>query len=243
MHKPIEIVCHKGANEYAPENTYASTQLCLDWGMDYVEIDVNTSKDGVLYLLHGPEVDRTTNGHGCIHDLLAEEIDRLDAGRWFHPRFAGEHVPRLEPFLRWIKGKIKVFFDVKSGVELQSVIDLVYDVGLEHDCFFWFDTLLATTRFRQLDQRLPLKVNISRAEQVALVAEEFGANIVEVGLQSINQDLLDSCRKHSIQVMVNHLKKDPAAFRQILRWGVDLANVDHGDVFAQVAQEFYKDEF
>jgi glycerophosphoryl diester phosphodiesterase len=237
--KPVEIVCHKGANEYAPENTIASTQLCIDWGMDYVEIDVSASNDGVLYLMHGPDVDRTTNGHGCMCDLLSEDIDRLDAGSWFHPRFAGERVPRLEPFLHWVKGKIKVFFDVKAGVELQPIIDLVYDIGLEHECFFWFDTLLSTVRFRKIDQHLPLKVNISKAEHVAFVAKEFGANIIEAGLQSMSQELLDTCRKHGIKVMVNHLKKEPEAFCQILDWGVDMVNVDHGDLFAQIAKKFY----
>ncbi|MCB0067590.1 MAG: hypothetical protein KDD77_10585, partial [Caldilineaceae bacterium] len=48
--RTVEIVCHQGANEYAPPNTYAAAQICVDWGMDYVEIDVNTSKDGVLYV-------------------------------------------------------------------------------------------------------------------------------------------------------------------------------------------------
>jgi glycerophosphoryl diester phosphodiesterase len=98
--KPVEIVCHKGANEYAPENTIASTQLCIDWGMDYVEIDVSASKDGVLYLMHDPDVDRTTNGHGLLRDMLSEDIDCLDAGSWFDPSFTEERVPRLEPFLR-----------------------------------------------------------------------------------------------------------------------------------------------
>ena len=236
--KPIEIVCHKGANEYAPENTFVSTQLCIDWGMDFVEIDVSASKDGVLYLLHGPEVDRTTNGHGHLCDLLSEDIDRLDAGSWFHPQFAGERVPRLESFLHWVKGKIKVFFDVKAGVELQPLIDLVYDVGLEHECFFWFDILLSTVRFRKLDQHLPLKVNINKVKHVALVVEEFGADIVEIELQSISQKLLDTCREYELKIMVNHLRKEPEAFRQILNWGVDMVNVDHGDLFARVAREF-----
>ena len=51
MTRKVEIVCHRGANEYAPENTYPAAQLCIDWGMDYVEIDVNTSKDGVMYVV------------------------------------------------------------------------------------------------------------------------------------------------------------------------------------------------
>ena len=235
--KAIGIVCHKGANEYAPENTLASTRLCIDWGVDYVEIDVNTSKDGVLYLLHGPELGHTTNGSGLIHETPSEVIDRLDAGSWFAPDFAGERVPRLEPFLHSIKGKIKVFFDVKTGVDLQSVVDLVYDVGMEQECFFWFDTWLSTVKFREINQNLPLKINISKVEDVALVVEEFGANIVEVGLQSLNQELLDSCRAQGVKVMAIHLKKEPEAFRQILDWGVDMVNVDHGDLFVQIAKE------
>ena len=39
--RKVAIVCHQGANEYAPPNTVAAAQLCIDWGMDYVEIDVN----------------------------------------------------------------------------------------------------------------------------------------------------------------------------------------------------------
>ena len=236
--KSIEIVCHKGANEYAPENTIASTQLCIDWGMDYVEIDVSASKDGVLYVLHGPDVDRTTNGRGRLCDLLSHDVDRLDAGSWFAPCFSGERVPRLEPFLRWIKGKIKVFFDVKSSVEIRTVIDLVYALGLEQECFFWFDTLDSTAQFREIDRQLPLKVNIQRPSQAALAAEEFGANIVEVGLQNLNRKLLDACREYDLKVMVNHLKKDQEAFRQILDWQVDMVNVDHGDLFAQIAKEY-----
>ena len=94
----IKIVCHRGANQYAPENTVASARLCIDWAMDYLEIDVSTSKDGVLYVFHGPELEKTTNGTGLIFDHTAAELDRLDAGRWFSPKFAGEHIPRLEPF-------------------------------------------------------------------------------------------------------------------------------------------------
>jgi len=237
--KSLEIVCHKGANEYAPENTYASTQLCIDWGMDYVEIDVNTSKDGVLYLLHGPEIDKTTDGTGIIHELSSKQIDRLDAGSWFSPEFAGERVPRLEPFLRWVRGKIKVFFDVKAAADVQQVIELVYATGMEQDCFFWFDTLLSTVRFRKLDQNLPLKINIYKPEYVALAVEEFGATIVETGITSMSQAMLDACREHGVKLMINHLQKDPDAFRQILERGVDMVNVDHGDLFGQIAEGMY----
>ena len=79
------MVCHRGANDHAPENTYASAQPCIDRGVDYLEIDVNTSRDGVHYVFHGPDLARTTNGTGKIYEWESTDLDALDCGSWFHP--------------------------------------------------------------------------------------------------------------------------------------------------------------
>jgi glycerophosphoryl diester phosphodiesterase len=235
--KRIEIVCHKGANEYAPENTYAAAQRCLEWGVDYVEVDVNLSRDGVHYLLHGPSVEETTNGQGRLQDLTAAEIDRLDAGSWFDPKFADEQVPRLEPFLRWIKGKAKVFFDVKAA-RLEELIRLVYALDMQAECFFWFGNDGDALRFRQLAPDLALKINVETVADVARAHATFQANLVEVRLKDVTQALIDACRTRGLRVMVYHPRKQPEAFRQILRWGVDLVNLDHADLFQRVATEY-----
>jgi glycerophosphoryl diester phosphodiesterase len=233
---PIETVCHKGANEYAPENTYASAQRCLEWGMDYVEIDVNRSQDGIFYLLHGPQVDQTTNGRGRFDALSAAQIDQLDAGSWFGPQFAGEPVPRLEPFLRWIKGKAKLFLDVKVG-EPQAIIDLIYRTGLQHECFFWSSDDDWALRLRALDPHLQIKINVETVADVITAHEHFGANLVEVSLSDMSPALVEACRARSLKVMIYIPEKDPAGYRAALDWGVDLINLNHGDLFAQVATD------
>lgn len=232
----VEVVCHRGANEYAPENTRAAAQLCIDWGVAYVELDVRTSKDGVMYLLHDPWVNRTTNGKGFIFQLTSSQIDALDAGSWFDAKFAGEKVPRLEPYLRSIKGKIKVYFDVKSA-DLAKLIALVYDVGMEKDCFFWFDRPERAVQFRELNQELALKVNVSTVDDVRRAAEHYKANIVETGLRNMTPELIAACRERNLRIMVIETKKDPEAFRQIIERGADLVNLDHGDVFLKVERE------
>jgi glycerophosphoryl diester phosphodiesterase len=232
----VEVVCHRGANEYAPENTRAAAQLCIDWGVAYVEIDVRTSKDGVMYILHDPWVNRTTNGKGFIFQLTSAEIDKLDAGSWFDQKFAGEKVPQLAPYLRSIKGKIKVYFDVKAA-DLKQLIGLVYDVGMENDCFFWFDRKEKALEFRDLDQHLALKVNVGKVDDVVEAAERYRANIVETGLGNMSQELVDACRARNLRIMVLHTKKDLEAFRRIVKWQADMVNLDHGDVFLKVERE------
>lgn len=232
----VEVVCHRGANEYAPENTYASSQLCIDWGVDYIEIDVRSSKDGVLYLLHDPTVNRTTNGSGFLRGLASEQVDQLDAGGWFDPKFANQRVPRLDEYLRWVKGKAKIYFDVKDA-DLQQLIDLVYEVGLQHDCFFWFSSSKKAAEFRQLDAKLPLKINVSTPDDVRKAHQELGATIVELGLKNMNDEMLATCRELGVRAMILEMNKDEDKFRRVIESGADMVNLDHGDLFLKVQSE------
>lgn len=232
--RTVEIVCHRGANAYAPANTMAAARLCADWGMDYIEVDVNRSKDGVLYIFHGPELEYTTNGVGLFHDLTAAEIDQLDAGSWFDPHFAGERVPRLHEFLDWVKGKAKVFFDVKRA-DLPQLLALVETSGLQDKCFFWFGDDAQAQHFRRLAPHLALKVNARDAAEIHAACDRLDADIIEVDFERLNAEVVAACRARGVKIMVYHTENDPDAFRQMLAWGVDLINCDHGDVVARVA--------
>lgn len=232
--RSTEIVCHRGANQYAPENTYASAQICLDWGVDTVEVDVNTSADGVMYLFHGPLLEWTTDGAGFFHELTAEQIDQLDVGSWFDPAFAGQRAPRLEPFLRWIKGRAKLFLDVKHA-DLTALIDLIRRLGMVNDVFFWFWEAAQARTFRQLAPDLALKINASTVDEVIRAHEEYQAEIVEVEFEQMSQPILDACRERAIKLMVYQRTDDAGAYRQILDWGVDLINLNHADAFLALA--------
>jgi glycerophosphoryl diester phosphodiesterase len=237
--RPIEIVCHRMANEHAPENTFAAAQLCVDWGVDYVEADIWTSRDGVFYLMHDFTVDRTTNGTGYILALTSSEIDRLDAGSWFGPQFTGEKVPRLEDFLRWVKGQARVYLDVKFA-HPQQLIDLLYATGMAGDCFLWCRSADWMRIVRMLDPSLALKVNVRSVQDVIEAAERYQAQIVEVGLENMSRELIAACRERGLRIMVIQTRKDPEAFRQVLQWGADMINLEHADVFLDILKELGK---
>jgi glycerophosphoryl diester phosphodiesterase len=229
---PIEIVCHRGGNEHAPENTYAAAQLCIDWGVDYVEVDLWTSRDGVMYLMHDGMVDRTTDGSGHLMALTSGEIDRLDAGSWFDPQFAGERVPRFDEFLPWIKGKAGLFIDVKFA-HPQQLIDLLEATGMKDDCFFWSGSKEWMALAHILDPTLALKINVSTVGDVHEAYERYGARIIEVDPAKLTTPLQACCRQLGIKVMAYQSKKDVAAYRRILEAGADMINLNHADVFLQ----------
>jgi glycerophosphoryl diester phosphodiesterase len=234
--RTLEVVCHKGANQIAPENTFAAAQRCVDWGVDYVEIDVWTSRDGHCYLMHDGAVDRTTDGSGHLLALTSEEIGRLDAGSWFDLRFASERVPRLDEYLRWIRGKARVFVDVKFA-HPQHLIDLLHETGMADQCFLWSGSNQLMRLFHTLDPSIALKVNVSSAAEALEAQAELGAAIVEIGPEALGDELVDTCHDHGIRVMVNYMGADASRLRDILQWDIDMINTDNGDLCLVMAEE------
>ena len=68
---------HRGASEYAPENTLSSFYLGLLMGANGIETDVQKTKDGVLVLFHDDAVHRVSNGKGKVSELSLEELRKL----------------------------------------------------------------------------------------------------------------------------------------------------------------------
>src|SRR5919112_5435655 len=58
---PVLNIGHRGASAYAPEHTFASYDLALEQGADYIEIDLQMTADGVLVAMHDKTLDRTAD--------------------------------------------------------------------------------------------------------------------------------------------------------------------------------------
>jgi glycerophosphoryl diester phosphodiesterase len=114
-----------------PGNTLAGIRRAIEGKADVAEIDVRTTRDGVLVCIHDPEVNRTTNGKGKIADLTLSEVKKLDAGIKFDRRFEGERVPTLREVLTLAKGKIGVMLDLKESGEAyaKSIANSVREYG------------------------------------------------------------------------------------------------------------------
>ncbi len=103
----IKNIAHRGASAYAPEHTIAAYKLGQQLRGDYIEIDLQMTKDGHLVAMHDETVNRTTNGTGLVKEHTLEEIKQLNAGSFFnekHPSLAKKEfedakVPTLEEII------------------------------------------------------------------------------------------------------------------------------------------------
>ena len=110
------------------------------------------------------------------------------------PSSLAQGVPRLDTFLEWIKGKARVFIDVKFA-HPQHLIDLLHETGMADQCFLWSGSNQLMRLFHILDPSIALKVNVSSAAQALQAQADLGATIVEVGPDALCEELLDTCHE------------------------------------------------
>src|SRR4051794_35389357 len=73
---PVLNVGHRGASGHAPEHTFASYDLALQMGADYIEQDVQMTSDGVLVVMHDETLDRTTDCTGPVKARTLAEVEQ-----------------------------------------------------------------------------------------------------------------------------------------------------------------------
>ena len=55
------VIAHRGASGYLPEHTLAGYELAVKLGADFIEPDLQLTRDGVLIAMHDDTLQRTTN--------------------------------------------------------------------------------------------------------------------------------------------------------------------------------------
>lgn len=122
----LEIIAHRGASHEEPENTLSAMKRALDLKVDYIELDVHLSEDGVPVVIHDSTFCRTTNAEKGkeVRKTPLHEIKTLDAGAWFKGTDTEDKVPTLEEVLNLPLGNIKLMIEIKEDInqELSKAI-------------------------------------------------------------------------------------------------------------------------
>lgn len=144
LNQPHVNIGHRGASGYAPEHTFQSYDKSLyEMNADYLEIDLQMTKDGHLVAMHDETVDRTTNGTGRVEDYTLDELKQLDAGSWFNEEnpemqnaeYEGATVPTLDEIFQRYGTDANYYIETKTpdtypGME-EKLLDKLHQYGLD----------------------------------------------------------------------------------------------------------------
>lgn len=154
--REMELTAHRGASVDYPENTMSAFQGAKELGADWIELDVQQTKDKKIVVSHDSNLSRVTGVNKDIINLTYEEIEKLDAGSFFNKKFKDEKIPLLEEVVEFAKeNNIRLNIELKpTGLEKnfeQDVLDIINKYDFKDRCVITSQTYSVLEKVKKID--------------------------------------------------------------------------------------------
>lgn len=176
MKKDFIVYAHRGASEYAPENTLQSFYLGVQMGANGIETDVQKTKDGVLILFHDDTLERVTGAKGKVCDYTFDQLANLLVKRGDK----SDKIITLEEFLIKFGWKDLTFaIELKSSGVAKESIDLIKKYKVENKC------IITSFNFQNLKEAFDYAPRLRIGYLVQKIDSEVLEQIKEIKLTEI----------------------------------------------------------
>jgi glycerophosphoryl diester phosphodiesterase len=167
LREDVAITAHRGSSRAAPENTLSALRQAVADGADYAEIDVQTTRDGQVVLLHDRDFMRLAGDPRRVEDLTLAETGEIDVGGWFDPAFSGERIPTLAEAIDLVRGQLRLNIELKFNRPdpnlAAAVVEVVRQKGFERECVFTSLDLASLQEVERIDSGLTTGLVLTRA--------------------------------------------------------------------------------
>lgn len=228
----LSIIGHRGAMGYAPENTIESFRLAKEMEVDFLEFDVQMTKDGELIVMHDTKIDRTTNGIGEIKDMTLEEIKELDAGSWFGEQYSMSKVPTVREIFEEFGNSVNYYIETKAphnypGVE-EKLIELLNEYNLlekRGQVFLHSASKDSLKKMRELAPNTDMGLLFWYTQEADIEQSELEeikeyADVIIANHNQLTVEYVDKVKSagFSIHTYTVNEKED---FLRLVEWGID----------------------
>jgi glycerophosphoryl diester phosphodiesterase len=250
---------HRGGAALRPENTIEAFTYGLSFGADALELDIQTTREGEIVVIHDATVDRTTNGAGPVGSFTLDELRRLDAGYHFttdggqtYPfRGQGCAVPTLRAvFEQFPQTRINIDLKETTAEREEKLWRLIQEYAAEDRVLVASgDVHAGILRFRRLTEgRVATSASAPEIRNFVLAClfhtttmlrpayDALQVPDIWKGIRITSPRTINAAHHFGLDLHVWTID-DEATMRLLLDWGVDGLMSDRPDVLARVLSQ------
>lgn len=203
--RTLEITAHRGASVTYPENTMRAFQGAKELGADFIELDVQQTKDRKIIVSHDTNLLRVTGVNKDIIDMNYDEIKDLDAGSFFDKKYKDERIPLFKDVVKWAKeNNMKLNVELKpTGKEVEfekEVIDIIKEYQYEEYCVLTSQVYRVIENAKKYDKNIKTVYVMSLAVGDILLLDK--ADYFSVEASNVNKAIVKKVHNEGKQLYV-----------------------------------------
>jgi glycerophosphoryl diester phosphodiesterase len=189
----VAAIAHRGEHLHHPENTLSAYQAAIDAGADFIEVDVRTTSDGKLVMMHDGTVDSQTNGKGAVKDMTFAQIRALDVH--------GSQVPTFDEVLELARGKIGIYVDSKQ-VAASDMIAAVEKYGMQDKIVVYggYQYLKDVAALRPKIKIMPESVSVAVCKKLI---DEFHPKVIAFSGRDFTDEIIALAKEVKADIYVD----------------------------------------
>ena len=236
-HKLV-IIAHRGSHLKFPENTLAAYEEAIKEGADYVEIDLRTTKDGHLVIMHDESATRMTGKKGLIKDLNYTEIRDLKIKSTNKEDTTTYRIPDFKSVLNLCKGKINIYLDFKEA-DVEKTYRLIKEAGMQNNLVVYLNKEEQYGQWKKIAPGIPLMASLPENMNISQLNTLLDKRPVDIVDNAYNNETVNLMHKRKIAVWVDVQSNDegPDKWEQSLKQGVDGLQTNHPEKLIEYLEE------
>ncbi len=191
------IISHRGDHVVAPENSLQALDSALAHGVDYVEIDLRTSQDSVLYIMHDESVNRTTTGKGLLRRMSAFDLDTC------HLRNSRETIPRLSKYLEKCGRRTNIYLDFKDA-DVRQTLKMLDEYRMRNHILVYINSYTQYAEWRKWSPETPvilsLPGHIKDSLGMKAFLDKYPAEVLDGGHDEYEPAMVEYAESKGIRV-------------------------------------------
>ena len=198
----IKITAHRGASAIYPENTISAFKGAIDLKADYIELDVQQTKDRKIVVFHDKDLNRIANINKKIIDLNYDELKQIDIGSHFNEEYKDERIPLLSDVLELTKdSNILLNIELKiNGKEKnfeKQVINLLKQYNMLDRCVVASQNYESVKKIENLDNNIKTVYVTSKLDNDV---SSYNVDVLSLKYTIINPFLVDEIHQNNKEV-------------------------------------------
>ena len=205
----ILVCAHRSFHTNAPENSLQSIKNAIQAKIDIIEIDVRTTKDSVLVLMHDKDIDRITTGKGLIKNYTFSELQKFKLK--MKDSITEDNIPLLEDALKMAKGKVIVNLDLKA-VNYKQLYQMLKKYDMEKEVISYTGTVKEVNKMLSIDSIYAVMPLVKTKEEMLYYHQNTKSPLQHFTDESFTQENMEWIHKNNKIVFINTLWDEDDTF-------------------------------
>ena len=235
LHQKINhfiVIAHRGDHTNAPENTLAAYENAIIAEADFVEIDLRTTKDSQLVILHNENIEHMTGRNLLVKEILLDSLRALKIREETHLEWGQHTIPTFKEVLKLCKGRINIYLDFKDANVAQTLKEILEE-GMENNVVVYINTPEQLDEWQTIAPAMPLMISLPREvktkKDMYQLLDAMNIDILDGNYKEYNAQTIAAAKEKKVPVWADIQSKDEGAddWNVALSLGLSGLQTDH----------------